>query len=189
MVIHLVKRVGARAPVRQDQAQPDRLGQPRHGADGDGVERALLCDEGRDQLAHTSLSANCKNKKRNKETTTTSGSSTSETRQAADGTHTGPRTRQKHQPPEIRGALVAQRARGVDQRRDAVRLHHAAEHRAAPAGRRRRRLLAAEELLLGVGPLRLAVCRPEDGPQHRQRDGVRVRRAEGDGARLDGGQV
>lgn len=104
-------------------------------------------------------------------------------------THRRRRAGEEDKTTQVRGALVAEGASGVEKRADTVRLHGAAYQARAVAGRRRRGLLGLEELLLGVGCLRLPVRVAKDGTEDRQRDRVRVDGAEGDSRGLNRREV
>lgn len=104
-------------------------------------------------------------------------------------TYTRSRTGKKDQTPQIRSALVGQRAGRVNQRADTVRLQGAPDRRASPSGDCARRLLGLDEFLLRVGGLRAVVDIPEDGGQDSERGSVSEHGAQGDGRGLDSRQV
>ena len=104
-------------------------------------------------------------------------------------THRRSRASHEHQSAQVRRTLVAQRARGIEQRTDTVRLDGRADERSAPGGAGVGGLLGLEELLLGVGGLGLAVGLAEDGAEDGERGGVVEDGADRDGGGLDGREV
>jgi hypothetical protein len=86
-----------------------------------------------------------------------------EKRGAKGRTHGRGRRGHEDEPAEVRGALVAEGAGGVDQGADAVALESGADESGAPGGDGRRGLLGADELLLGVGRLGALVGLAEEG--------------------------
>ena len=103
--------------------------------------------------------------------------------------HRRSRAGEEDQATHVCRALVAQRARGIEQRTHAVRLDGGADEASAPCRRGGGSLLRLEELLLGVGGLGLAIGLAEDGAEDRERGGVREDSADGDGGGLDGREV
>ncbi len=90
---------------------------------------------------------------------------------------------------EVRCALVAQRAGGVDQSTDTVRLQSRADQGGTPGDGHTTGLLGADELLLRVGSLGALVRLPEERSKESQLGGVVESRAEGDGRRLNGRKI
>lgn len=90
---------------------------------------------------------------------------------------------------EVSGALVGQSAGGVDQSTNTVSLNSGSDERGAPGKASRGGLARLEKLLLGVGGLGLAVGVTEQGGQDGEGSDVVEDGAEGDGRRLDRGQV
>lgn len=96
-------------------------------------------------------------------------------------TYTRSSSSKENQASQIRSTLVAQRAGGIDQGRDAVALQGGADDRGAPGHGGAAGLLGADELLLGVGELGALVGGAQDGGEHDQLDAVVEGGAEGDG--------
>lgn len=80
-------------------------------------------------------------------------------------THRRRRAGKEDKTAQVRGALVAEGAGGVEKRAHTVRLHGAAYQARTVASRCRRGLLGLEELLLGVGCLRLPIRVAKDGAE------------------------
>ena len=91
------------------------------------------------------------------------------------------RASKEDQATQVRRALVAERAGGIDERADAIGLDGRADERCAPRGARRSSLPRLEEFFLGVGGLGLAVGLAEDGAQDGEGGGVVEDGAERDG--------
>lgn len=104
-------------------------------------------------------------------------------------TYAGSRRRRKDESAQIRRALVAQRARGIEQRTYAVALQGRAHKGRAPGDGRATGLARADKLLLGVGGLGAVVGLAEDGREDDEVDAVVEEGAEGDGRGLDGREV
>lgn len=96
---------------------------------------------------------------------------------------------QEDEAAKVGGALVAEGARGVEQRADAVGLHGRADERGAVRDGGRRRLPALEELLLRVGRLGAAVCLAKERRQNGELSGVAKNGADGDGRGAHGREV
>jgi len=166
----LREQVWAGTPVSEEEGQTDGLEDAGEGADGDGVERALLGEDlGDDLLYHNQQNH-------------------SPCRKLME-THGRCRAGHEDQAAHVGGALVAEGTGGVQERADAVRLHGRADGGSAVRGGGRCGLLGLEELLLGVGGLGLAVGLAEDGAEDGEGDGVGVDGAERDGGRLDGREI
>ena len=90
---------------------------------------------------------------------------------------------------EVGGALVAQSAGGIDERTHAVGLETRPEERSTPSNGGTGGLLGAEELLLGVSLLGALVGLTEERREDCELGGVVEDGAEGDGRRLDGGEI
>lgn len=91
---------------------------------------------------------------------------------------------EEDQATEVCGALVAERAGGIDQRTHTVRLDGGADERCAPCGGSGGGFLRLEELFLGVGGLGLAVGLAEERAEDGKGRGVVEDGAERDGGRL-----
>lgn len=95
----------------------------------------------------------------------------------------------ENQSTEVGGALVAQRACGIDEGAHAIGLQTRPEERGAPGDGGAGGLLGAEELLLGVGLLGALVRLTEERREDGELGGVVEGEAEGDGRGLDGGEI
>ena len=95
----------------------------------------------------------------------------------------------KDQSTQVRSALVAEGAGGVEQSTDAVALQGRADERGAPGDGGAAGLAGADELLLGVGGLCAVVRLAEDGGEDDEVDAVVEEGAEGDGRGLNRGEV
>ena len=91
------------------------------------------------------------------------------------------RAGKEDQAAEVRGALVAQRASGIDERTNTISLDSRSDERCTPRDARRGGLLRLEEFFLGVGGLGLAVGLAENGAQDGEGGGVVEDGAERDG--------
>ena len=89
----------------------------------------------------------------------------------------------------VGSALVGEGTSGVQKSTNTVRLDGRANKGSTPSSGGGSSLLGLEELLLGVGGLSLAVGVTEDGAEDGERCNVVEDGAEGDGRRLDGGEV
>ena len=106
-----------------------------------------------------------------------------------DETYRRSRASEEDQSTEVRSALVAERAGGIDQCTDAVGLDGRSDEGSAPRSAGGGGLLGLEEFLLGVGGLGLAVGFAEERAQDREGGGVGEDCAERDRGRLDGREV
>ena len=165
-----LERVGPGAPPGEEDGEADGLEDAGEGADGDGVEWALLGHDLGDEL-DTSLAHIFRDIL------------------IELISHRRSRRSKEDQATEVRGALVAERAGGIDERTHAVRLDGGADEGSAPCGAGGGGLLGLEELLLGVGGLGLAVCVAEERAEDGEGCGVVEDGADGDGRGLDGREV
>lgn len=104
-------------------------------------------------------------------------------------TYTGSSSGSEDETAEVGSALVAQGASGVDESSDTVGLETSADERSAPGNGSAAGLLGLEELLLGVGGLGALEGLAEEGGEDGELDAVVEDQAEGDGRRLNGGEV
>lgn len=95
----------------------------------------------------------------------------------------------KDQTAEVRSALVAQGAGGVDESTHTVGLERGADEGGAPGDGGGGRLLGLDELLLGVGELGAVVGLAEERREDRELDAVVEEGAQGNGRGLDGREV
>lgn len=104
-------------------------------------------------------------------------------------TYTRSSSSSKDQTTQVRSALVAQGACGINESSNTITLEGRADERGAPGNGGTAGLLGLDELLLGVGRLSALVGLAEDGTQDGQLNAVVEESAEGDGRGLDGGEV
>lgn len=90
---------------------------------------------------------------------------------------------------EVGGALVGESACGVDQGTNTVGLEGRTDEGGTPGGGSRRGFPRLEELLLGVGRLGLLPGLAEERGEDAELEGVVEDGAEGDGGRLNSGEV
>lgn len=95
----------------------------------------------------------------------------------------------KDQTAEVRRALVAEGAGGVDEGTNTVRLERRADEGGTPRNGGTGGFPRADELLLGVGSLGALVGLAEEGAEHGELGGVVEDGAEGDSRGLDSGEI
>jgi len=93
------------------------------------------------------------------------------------------------QRPQVRRALVAERARSINQRTNTIRLHSAANQGSTPCSGCRGGLLGLDELLFRVRGLSAVVGVAEDGAKYSKGSSVVEDGAEGDSRRLNRWEV
>lgn len=172
MLFALLKGVGPGSPPVENQSQANGLEQLGSDIDADDVKRSLFTEDLSDELQtyqvslEESLLATVQRK-----------------------TYARSRCRRKDQSAQIRRALVAQGARGIEQCAHTIALQGRAHERRAPGEGCTAGLARADKLLLGVGGLCAVVGLAEDGSEDNEVDAVVEEGAEGDGRGLDRREV